>query len=316
MDQCGDPVPGFPITKCIYGTFWDTPVVFHPLGGGGTEWSPTTYDPQTGYTYVTAAQQDGTLAVRQLPFVLGKTYTRSASPTALGAPIKSTYTAIDSRTNKIVWQKTDNFGQSYGSLSTAGGLVFRGKVDGNLVAYDAKSGDELWSFQTGMPISAPPMTWSDGTTQYVTVAVGGNRGGLTTLDGDEVWTFSLNGLVDQMSAPGPIQSKIDLSANPIRIGQPVAAPQTPVYGGLTFDGTIFTYEYAFTPQVVQVPVGSTVTWRNDGAVIHTATAADGSFDTGDVPGGGAAASVTFESAGTFTYNCTPHPWMIGRVVVQ
>jgi len=165
MNQCGDPVPGFPITKCIYGTFWDQPVVFHPLGGGGTEWSPTAYSPQNGLIYVTAGEQDSTLAVRQLPFVLGKTYTRSVSPTPLGAPINSTYTAMDSKTNKIVWQKRDNFGQSYGSLATAGGLAFRGKVDGNLVAYDAQSGDELWTFQTGLPVSAPPMTWSDGKDQ-------------------------------------------------------------------------------------------------------------------------------------------------------
>jgi quinohemoprotein ethanol dehydrogenase len=315
MDQCGDAVPGFPITKCIYGTFWDVPVVFHPLGGGGTEWSPTTYDPQTGYAYITATQQDGTLAVRQLPFVLGKTYTRSVSPTVLGAPIKSTYTAIDSRTNKIVWQKIDNFSQSYGSLSTAGGLVFRGKIDGNLDAYDAKTGDVLWTFQTGMGISAPPMTWSDGTTQYITLAVGGNRGGAITLDGDEVWTFSLNGLVDQMSAAPAPQTKIDLSGTPIKLGQPVAAPQTPVYGGLTFDGTVFTYEYSFTPQVVSVPQGTTLTWRNDGSVIHTATSADGTWDTGDISGGGGTGSVLFDTPGTFTYNCTPHPWMLGRVVV-
>ena len=316
MNQCGDPVPGFPITKCIYGTFWDQPVVFHPLGGGGTEWSPTAYSPQNGLIYVTAAEQDGTLAVRQLPFVLGKTYTRSVSPTPLGAPINSTYTAMDSRTNKIVWQKHDNFGQSYGSLATAGGLVLRGKVDGNLVAYDAQSGDELWSFQTGLPISAPPMTWSDGKDQFVTLAVGGNRGGLITTDGDQVWTFSLNGLVDQMEAPGPIQSKIDLSAIPVKLGQNIATPQTPVYGGIPFDGTTFAYEYNFTPQVVQVPVGTTLTWKNDGAVIHTATAADGSWDTGDISGGGGTATVTFDTAGTFTYNCTPHPWMIGRVIVQ
>ena len=58
MDQCGDPVPGFPIVKCIYGTFWDTPVVFHPLGHGGAEWSPSTYDPQTGFTYA-ATDQSG-----------------------------------------------------------------------------------------------------------------------------------------------------------------------------------------------------------------------------------------------------------------
>jgi quinohemoprotein ethanol dehydrogenase len=316
INQCGDPVPGFPITKCIYGTFWDTPVVFHPLGHGGAEWSPTAYSPQTGFTYVMGSEQDSTLAVRQLPFVLGKTYTRSVSPTPLGAPINSTFTAIDSRTNKIMWQKRDRSDQSYGALATAGGLVFRGKVDGNLVAYDAQSGDELWSFQTGLPVSAPPMTWSDGKDQFITLAVGGNRGGLITTDGDQVWTFSLNGLVDQMEAPGPIQSVIDLAAVPVKLGQPVATPQTPVYGGLPFDGTTFAYEYNFTPQVVQVPVGTTLTWRNDGATIHTATAADGSWDTGDIPGGGATASVTFDTAGTWTYNCTPHPWMIGRVIVQ
>src|ERR687886_2056698 len=316
VNQCGDPVPGFPITKCIYGTFWDTPVVFHPLGHGGAEWSPSAYSPQTGFTYVMGSEQDSTLAVRQLPFVLGKIYTRSVSPTPLGAPINSTFTAIDSRTNKIVWQKRDPSDQSYGALATAGGLVFRGKVDGNLVAYDAQTGDELWSFQTGLPVSAPPMTWSDGKDQFVTLAVGGNRGGLITTDGDQGWTFSLNGLVDPMEPPGPIQSKIDLAAVPVKLGQNVATPQTPVYGGLLFDGTVFTYEYNFTPQVVQVPVGTTLTWRNDGAVIHTATAADGSWDTGDISGGGGTASVTFDSAGTWTYNCTPHPWMIGRVIVQ
>ena len=50
-------------------------------------------------------------------------------------------------------------------------------------------------------------------------------------------------------------------------------------------------------------------------MIHTATDGAGAFDTGDV-GAGASASVTFQSAGTFTYNCTPHPWMIGQVIIQ
>ncbi len=316
INQCADPVPGFPIAKCIFGTFWDTPVVFHPLGGGGTEWSPSSYSPQTGYIYVTGQESDSALAVSQLPFTLGKRYTRSTNPTVLGAPIKSTYTAMDSRTNKIVWQKEDNFGQSYGSVSTAGGLVFRGKVDGNLDAYDAKTGDVLWSFQTGLPISAPPMVWGDGTNEYISLAVGGNRGGITTTDGDQVWTFGLNGLVDQMEAPPAPQSRIDLSANPVKLGQPVDRAAQPPYGGVPFDGTVYTFEYGFTPQVAQVPVGTTLTWRNDGAVVHTATAADGSWDTGDIAPGGGTASVEFDVAGTYNFNCTPHPWMLGRIIVQ
>jgi alcohol dehydrogenase (cytochrome c) len=316
MNQCADPVAGFPIAKCIYGTYWETPALFKPFGSGGTEWSPSSYDQQNGFIYVTAQEQDSAAAVRQLPYTPGKTYVGLVSPTPLGAPIKSTYTAMDSRTNKIVWQKEDSFAQSYGSVSTAGGLVFRGKVDGNIEAYDAKTGDVLWTFQTGLPISAPPMVWGDGTNEYVTVAVGGNRGGLITTDGDQVWTFSLNGLVDQMEAPTGVQSTVDLTAVPVKLGQPVATPQTPVYGGIPFDGTMYTYEYTYTPQVVQIPVGTTLTWKNDGSVIHTATAADGSWDTGDISGGGGTAAVTFDVAGTFNFNCTPHPWMLGRVIVQ
>ena len=58
-------------------------------------------------------------------------------------------------------------------VSTAGGLVFRGKVDGNLVAYDAKTGDELWTFQTGLghQRAADDLVRSTAT-QYVAVAVG------------------------------------------------------------------------------------------------------------------------------------------------
>src|SRR5207253_10529248 len=104
---------------------------------------------------------------------------------------------MDSKTNKIVWQKRENFGQSYGSLATAGGLVLRGKVVGNLVAYDAQSGDELWSFQTGLPVSAPPMTWSDGKDQFLTLADGGNRGGLSTTARAQGSTFPLHGRLDE-----------------------------------------------------------------------------------------------------------------------
>jgi plastocyanin len=147
------------------------------------------------------------------------------------------------------------------------------------------------------------------------VAVGGNRGGQTTLDGDEVWTFSLNGLVDQVSAPPPPTSKVALTGGAVKLGDKMAAPQTVFYGDKIFDGTLYAEDYTFTPSIVQVPAGTTLTWINNGTIVHTATSADGSWDTGDVPGGGAQVSVTFQTAGTYDYHCTPHPWMIGRVIV-
>lgn len=316
MDQCPEPLPNVPLAGCIFTPFWDVPVLLRPTGGGGTEWSPSAYDPQTGYVYTSAQQTDSTLAMRYLPYQYGKTYSLGASVPAIGASIKSTFTAMDSRTNKIAWQQVNDGEQSYGALTTAGGLVFKGQADGNLVALDARTGDELWRFQTGLAISAPPMSWSDGKNQYITVAVGGNRGGATTLDGDQVWTFSLSGLVDQMEAPPPILTKVDITGAPVKIGDRMAAPQTVFYGDKFFDGTVYAEDYTFTPTFVQVPVGTTMTWINNGSVAHTATAQDGTWDTGDISGGGGQASVTFSSAGTFYYYCTPHPWMSGKIIVQ
>jgi alcohol dehydrogenase (cytochrome c) len=247
--------------------------------------------------------------------VHGKSYGRGGSATPLGSSIGNTFTAMDSRTNTIVWQKREGGDQSYGALSTAGGLVFRGKVDGNLMAYDAKTGDELWKFQTGLGISAPPMTWAgpDGT-QYVTVAVGGNRGGNTTLDGDEVWTFSLNGTFDQVQAPPPVATTVQLTGAVIKIGQPEGLTNT-LLGDTIFQGTVDVVDYLFQPQRVQISAGSTLNFSNSGSIVHTATAQDNSWDTGDIAPG-QTGSVTFNSAGTFTYSCTPHPWMIAQVIVQ
>jgi quinohemoprotein ethanol dehydrogenase len=315
-NQCPDPLPQFPVTGCVFAPFWDTPVLMRPGGGGrgGTEFSPTSYSPQTGFVYVNAGMQDGVLSVAPQRFVLGKRYTGQAGGTALGAPIKSTFTAMDSRTNKIAWQKIEDGDQGYGAVSTAGGLVFRGKLDGNLVAQDAQTGQDLWQFQTGWGISAPPMTYSLDGTQYVVVAAGGNRGGATTLDGDAVWAFSLTGTVGSVAAPKTPDTRVALAGAPKKIGDLLQNPGT-IGDDQRFDGTIDTEDYSFSPVRVSVPVGTTLTWQNNGAVVHTATEQHGAWNTGDI-NGGQSASVTFDQAGTYLYNCVPHPWMIGEITVQ
>ena len=73
--------------------------------------------------------------------------------------------------------------------------------------------------------------------------------------------------------------------------------------------------FAFDPADLTVSVGDTVTWTNDDSAAHTATADGGSFDTGTIASG-TAKSVTFSKAGTFTYHCTIHATMNGRVVVE
>lgn len=73
--------------------------------------------------------------------------------------------------------------------------------------------------------------------------------------------------------------------------------------------------FSFTPAVLTVPVGSTVTWYNKDSVSHTATARDNSFDSGGLARDGTF-SYTFEQRGTFEYYCKPHPYMKGRVIVE
>jgi plastocyanin len=71
----------------------------------------------------------------------------------------------------------------------------------------------------------------------------------------------------------------------------------------------------YSPVTVTVNVGDTVSWRNAGAAQHSATADNGSFDTG-VFGPGASRSNTFSAAGSFGYFCTVHgPSQSGTVRV-
>ena len=80
------------------------------------------------------------------------------------------------------------------------------------------------------------------------------------------------------------------------------------------DPTDVISDFKFTPGSITVHVGDTITWVNDGPTAHSATAGDGSFDTG-VLQKGASASHTFAQAGTFAYACKIHPFMHGTVVV-
>lgn len=73
-------------------------------------------------------------------------------------------------------------------------------------------------------------------------------------------------------------------------------------------------EFTYQPDPVVVQVGGKVIWQNEDTAPHTATADDGSFDTGTIEKG-KTGSETFKEAGTFTYFCEIHPTMHGTVEV-
>ena len=73
-------------------------------------------------------------------------------------------------------------------------------------------------------------------------------------------------------------------------------------------------DFSYDPDPVTIQVGGKVTWQNEDSAPHTATADDGSFDTGTIEEG-KAQSETFKEAGTYSYFCEIHPEMLGTVEV-
>src|ERR1700740_1669281 len=100
--------------------------------------------------------------------------------------MSGTFTAIDSKTNKIVWQNKTPYRLGGGATVTAGGLVFRGEPDGHFLALDAKTGEELWGFQTGVGASAHARRYEVDVEEYVAIATGGNVTEGSAY-GDAVW---------------------------------------------------------------------------------------------------------------------------------
>lgn len=73
--------------------------------------------------------------------------------------------------------------------------------------------------------------------------------------------------------------------------------------------------FSFSPSTITIHPGDSITWTNMDSAPHSATADDGSFDTG-VLQKGQSKTLKFSSMGTFTYHCSVHPSMKAKVVVQ
>lgn len=91
-----------------------------------------------------------------------------------------------------------------------------------------------------------------------------------------------------------------------------AAGASPTRAGS--DNAVQIVDFAFSPAELTITVGDSVTWTNLDAMEHTATATDGSWDTG-LLGEGESGTILFTETGTYDYVCTPHPSMTGRIVV-
>jgi plastocyanin len=77
----------------------------------------------------------------------------------------------------------------------------------------------------------------------------------------------------------------------------------------------FLGDRAYTPDNLDVTVGTSVTWTNTDSTSHTSTSDGAGWNSGTIAPGGRF-SVVLQTAGTFHYHCSIHPGMVGTVVVR
>jgi alcohol dehydrogenase (cytochrome c) len=177
-------------------------LIYTPGPQGGNNWEPTSYSQDTQMFYVCAAVQTVGVASADLEFVEGKSFAGIGAIAGIGYNESSgTLTAIDATGGSVAWQKTWPDACYSGTVTTAGNLVFVGRNSGELQAYDARNGNQLWSFQTGAGANDTVSVFEQDGKEYVAFLSAGNSL-MASAHGDSLWLFSLDGTMGPAPAPG------------------------------------------------------------------------------------------------------------------
>jgi alcohol dehydrogenase (cytochrome c) len=185
----------------VYAPFGETITAIVPGPQGGTNWQPSSYNPETGLMYVCAMRSVAGYSSKNEELPEGK----QGQTADLGSVFTTTgfgsqegyFVAIDVTTGEKVWEKRWPESCYSGSVTTGGNLVFVGRNGGQLEAYDAETGDgPLWSFQTGAGANTTATVFEQGGTQYLAFLAGGNALAATK-HGDNLWLFSLEGTMEE-----------------------------------------------------------------------------------------------------------------------
>jgi len=151
---------------------------------GGVRWQPPAYNPDKRLSYlggedgcvtrqivaVVARGADGNIVDDAQKNPGGRTGGKPGSNKNTG--LRGIHVATDVTTGKIkarVWVPHSN---RSGMLATSGGLVFTANIDGSIVALNDETLQELWRFDTGIPIKAPVISYSVGGKQFIAIAAG------------------------------------------------------------------------------------------------------------------------------------------------
>jgi alcohol dehydrogenase (cytochrome c) len=195
-----DPLTGRPLLTDVYKRFAAGEEV-EIFPSRGTNAVPIAFNPNTGLIYASGWEvpRIQKLSTPKPPVKGGE----STGVTARFPQMKDTdvfghFAAIDPLTGEKKWEiPLVGMPSSAGMLATGGGLIFTGKLTGELVALDQDTGQTLWQFKTGSSINSTAITYTYKGRQYVTVAsgLGGTLAtryaGRKVPTGGSIWTFAL-----------------------------------------------------------------------------------------------------------------------------
>ncbi|MDX1293220.1 MAG: PQQ-dependent dehydrogenase, methanol/ethanol family [Hyphomonas sp.] len=152
---------------------------------GAHNWHPMAFNPDLGLAYIPAQEipqsyvEDPRFESKPSKWNTGADFSAGIPPIAppevakfLRSTLKGRLIAWDPVARAPRWTVEHDNAWNGGVLSTAGGLVFQGKLSGDFVAYDAATGDELWSYNVKSGAGAGPGTYMIDGEQYVTIATG------------------------------------------------------------------------------------------------------------------------------------------------
>jgi alcohol dehydrogenase (cytochrome c) len=298
---------------CLYAAHWDVPILSMPGHGGGADWNHQSFSQSTGlmYTgfgYVAAA------------------HSLTESSNGLRPPgeyMTGGIVAVDPSTNRVRWKKRMPYSLAHGNgiLTTGSDLLFIGQPDGNLLALDARNGEELWRFQTGAAISASPISYEIDGEQYIAIYAGGTGipYGNSASRGDNLWAFKLGGkLPEAPTPPAPIVRR-PVSGAPVNgnvVSNTVVLARTYDAASNTVGAAESTAVNAMAPTHLRVAPGTVVTFTNPATNANTHCATqffEGLFNFRLAPG--ESATYRFDQPGEYFFNDCFSPRPTGKVEV-
>ena len=195
----------------IFTAFWTEGAVAKPAAVGGANWPPSAYDPELGHLFVCAPDRVGFFrggeVDDEVPERTGVRYIGGQFGMVRGEDV-GILAAMDMRTNTIVWREHWPLESCFsGITATASGLLFVGRNDGRLQAFDSSNGNTLWEFQTGAGMNSPVSIFEHNGEQYVVAYSAGNRFA-GSVRGDSVWLFSTSGTLDEVPEGGAAAPRV------------------------------------------------------------------------------------------------------------